>query len=538
MPASLLALGVATTILFAQDRTEPIDPETNARIRQEGMERSQILRTMHYLTDVYGPRLTGSPSHANAAKWAVGQMESWGLVNGRLEPFDFGRIGWMNERATGHILAPVNDNLVFEVLGWTPSTAGTVTGEAVHVVPPTGPPGPGEGGRGSAPLGPTEAEMDAFLQAIGPKVRNAIVLVGAHVNVPFREEPQAARRDEAELQRLYNPDPDAAGRGGRGGGRGGRGGRGDAPPEAPRRLSPLDVSRRVTDFLIASGVRLRLIDAGREHGLIQAFAVVSYDPGQTLPTAVLRNEDYGRIVRLLEHGETVTLEFAIQNRTFPEGRTSYNAIAEIPGTDKADEIVMLGGHLDSWHAGTGATDNAIGCAVMMEAVRILKAIGARPRRTIRVALWAGEEQGLLGSRAYVSQHFGSVENPEPDFARLSGYFNLDSGTGRIRGATIFGPPEAAGVLRQILAPFQDLGVVGVAATSSRRGGGTDSGAFSSAGLPGINFLQDPIEYESHTWHSNVDTLERVVEDDAKKAAIVVASAVYHVAMRDERLPRF
>jgi Zn-dependent M28 family amino/carboxypeptidase len=199
---------------------------------------------------------------------------------------------------------------------------------------------------------------------------------------------------------------------------------------------------------------------------------------------------------------------------------------------------MLGGHLDSWHAATGATDNAIGVSVMMEAGRIIKALGLKPRRTIRVALWSGEEQGLLGSKAYVAQHFGTAEAPKPEFDTFGGYLNVDSGTGRIRGATVFGPPEAARILREILAPFEDLGVAGASATKSRRTGGTDSTSFNAAGLPGIGLLQDPIEYQSYTWHTNLDTYERIVEADVKKSAAAIASAVYHLAMRDGLLPRF
>jgi Zn-dependent M28 family amino/carboxypeptidase len=257
-----------------------------------------------------------------------------------------------------------------------------------------------------------------------------------------------------------------------------------------------------------------------------------------VPTTVLRNEDYGRISRTLADGTPVTLEFTIQNEWYPAGKTSYNAVAEIPGTDKANEVVMLGGHLDSWHSATGATDNAIGCAVMMEAARILKAIGVQPRRTIRVALWGGEEQGLLGSQAYVAEHFGTAEAPKPEFATFNGYFNVDSGTGRIRGGSVFGPPEAAAIVRQYLAQFEDLGIYGATATTSRNRGGTDSTSFNAAGLPGIGLQQDPIEYQSHTWHTNLDTWERIVEEDVKKSAVAIASAVYHVAMRDEMLPRF
>ena len=199
---------------------------------------------------------------------------------------------------------------------------------------------------------------------------------------------------------------------------------------------------------------------------------------------------------------------------------------------------MLGGHLDSCHAATGATDNAICCAVRMEAARILKAIGVQPRRTIRVALWSGEEQGILGSQAYVKEHFGSFENPKPEFAKLSAYLNIDSGTGRARGAGVFGPAAAAAVLRDILKPFEDLGVFGASAGRSRNVSGTDSTAFNNAGLPGIGFGQDPIEYNSHTHHTNIDNYERIIEQDVKDSAIVIASTLYHLAMRDELVPRF
>jgi carboxypeptidase Q len=216
----------------------------------------------------------------------------------------------------------------------------------------------------------------------------------------------------------------------------------------------------------------------------------------------------------------------------------WNTIAEIPGTDKKDEVVMLGGHLDSWQSATGATDNAIGCAVMMEAARILKAIGVQPRRTVRVALWSGEEQGILGSQAYVKEHFGSFESPKPEFAKLDAYLNIDSGTGRARGAGVFGPAAAATLLRQTLAPFQDLGVVGASATRSRTVTGTDSTAFNNAGLPGVGFGQDPIEYNSHTHHTNLDNYERIVESDVRSSAIVIAATLYQLAMRDEMVPRF
>jgi Zn-dependent M28 family amino/carboxypeptidase len=279
-------------------------------------------------------------------------------------------------------------------------------------------------------------------------------------------------------------------------------------------------------------------DAGRDHRQIRAFNNRTFDVAKAVPTVVMSNEDYGRITRILADGTDVTMEFNIVNRVYPEGKTSYNAIAEIRGTDKADEVIMLGGHLDSWHAATGATDNAIGCAVMMEAARILKSLGVRPRRTIRVALWSGEEQGLLGSLAYVKEHFGSFEDPKPGYEKFGGYFNIDSGTGRVRGASVFGPPEAAAIMREILGPFKEDGVVGATPSRSRNTGGSDHTSFNQAGLPGIGMGQDPIEYNSHTWHTNLDTYERIWEDDVKKNAIVVAWAIYQLATRDELLPRF
>ena len=516
-----LAIAAAVAVPAAQQQ-ERIDADINAKIRKEGMDNSQILRTMHHLTDVYGPRLTGSPNHKAAAEWAVKEMTRWGFTNGHLEPFDFGRAGWLNEKAAGHIVSPVKDNLVFEVLAWTPSTNGTVRGKAVHLV---------------TPAQATQAELTKYFDSIKAQVKGGIVLVGPHVNVPFQENPPAKRRtDDSVLVGIARSNLPPAPRGG-GPGRGGRQGGPQQAQPRPDALPNAQVAEQINTFLMTNGALVRINDAGREHGQIRAFAYNAYDTTKTVPTVVLRNEDYGRITRLLADGP-VELEFTITNRDYPEGRTSYNAIAEIPGTDKADEVVMLGGHLDSWHSATGATDNAIGCAVMMEAARILKAIGVQPRRTIRVALWGGEEQGLIGSQAYVAQHYGTFEDPKPEFSKFNGYFNVDSGTGRIRVASIFGPSDAAWVIASAFKPFEDLGIMGATATNSRGRGGTDSTSFNAAGLPGIGLSQDPIEYGSHTWHTNLDTYERIVEEDVKRSAVAIAAAVYHVAMRDEMLPRF
>jgi hypothetical protein len=528
MKNTLIAVLAGLAVAAAPVATsEKIDPEVNAKIRAEAEKNSQIMRTMHFLTDVYGPRLTASPNFTNAAEWAVKQMTEWGFTNGRLEPFDFvnadgtTRPGWLNERFSGHILTPVKDSLVGEVLAWTPSTEGTVVADGVHILPPTR---------------PTQAELDEWIKEVTPRIQGKIVLVGPHTRVEFREEMPPLRRNDDDLRRQLDPNapPSERGRGGRGGR--GAGGRGGEPPD-PSRLTAQAVNAAVTELMLSAGVAVRINDAGRDHGQIRAFQNNTYDIAKAPPTVVLRNEDYGRISRILADGTPVRLEFTIVNQLWPAAK-AYNAVAEIPGTDKADEVVMLGGHLDSWHAATGATDNAIGCAVMMEAARILKAIGVKPRRTIRVALWGGEEQGLLGSKAYVKEHFGTAEDPKPEFFKFNGYFNVDSGTGRIRSASVFGPPEAATVLREIFKPFEDLGMMGAAATTSRRSGGTDSTSFNEAGLPGIGLGQDPIQYQTYTWHTNLDTYERIVEADVKKSAASIASAVYHLVMRDEMLPRF
>ncbi len=486
--------------------------DVNAQIRREGMENSKIMRTMHYLSDVYGPRLTGSPNHKAAAEWAAKEMTSWGFANAALEPWDFGSPGWVSDRASGFITSPVRDSLVFEVLAWTPSTDRAVTAEAFQII---------------LPERPTLAELTSYFNSIREQVKGRMVLVGNPALVPVNFSHPLMRIDpNPSPSPSPTPTPTLAST------------PLPAPPAKQGALSNGEIATQLGAFLATSGALIRINDAGREHGQIRAFGNRNADPKATLPTVILRNEDFGRIARLLKAGTPVTLEFDIRNRFFPEGVTSYNVVAEIPGTDKKDEVVMLGGHLDSWHAATGATDNAIGCAVMMEAARILKAVGVNPRRTIRVALWSGEEQGLLGSQAYVKKHFGSAEAPTADFGKFAGYFNIDMGTGQARRFSVFGPQGAADILKGIGEPFADIGFFGATATRSRGLGGSDHTSFNNAGLPGISVNQDPIEYFTHTWHTNLDTYERIIEDDVKRSAIIVAAAVYQLAMRDEMLPRF
>jgi len=510
--ALILVLYLLALPAFAQNG----EGDLLGRIRKEAIDRSQIMKTMHMLTDVYGPRLTGSPNHKAAAEWAIKQMTSWGLQNAHLEPWDFGHPGWLNERLTAHIISPVKDPLVCEVLAWTPSTKGTVQAKALQIV---------------LPERPSQEQLNSFFAAQKSRVKGRIVLVGKHTIVPVNLSPPPKRSTDEQVERRYGPNaqpfafpqpsptptPD---------------------PNAPKPLTNAQIAEQLDAFLKDNGAVVRVNDAGREFRQIRAFNNRTFDVNKAVPTVVMSNEDYGRITRILADGTDVLLEFNIVNKVYPEGRTSYNTIAEIPGSDKADEVIMLGGHLDSWHAATGATDNAIGCAIMMEAARILKSLGVKPRRTIRVALWSGEEEGLLGSIAYVKEHFGSAENPKPGYEKFGGYFNIDSGTGRVRGAGVFGPSAAANILREILEPFKADGVVGAVASRSRALGGSDNTSFSQAGLPGIGMGQDPIEYNSNTWHTNLDTYERILEDDVKKDAMVVAWSVYNLAMRDDLLPRF
>jgi hypothetical protein len=521
--ALLLFCFVFQSIPFAQ--AQQADATINDRIRKEAMDNSQIMRTLHFFSDVYGPRLTGSPNHRAAAEWAVKQMKDWGFDNAQLEPWDFGHPGWLNDRAAGFVTAPVRDSLTFEVLAWTPSTKGVVVGQAFQMNIPTRttPENP------NAVIPPTQEELTAYFNSIRNDIKGKIVLMGKPAVIPVNFSPSPKRISDEDIKRRFDPNAAAAPPQ-------------FTPPQAPTprpgQLTGAQIGEQINKFLLESGVLVRINDAGREHGQIRAFNNNTFDVSKVVPTVVMRNEDYGRISRLLAGGNPVSLEFDIRNRSFPEGTTSYNTIGEITGTDKRDEVIMLGGHLDSWHAATGATDNAIGCAIMMEAARIIKTMGVKPRRTIRVALWSGEEQGLLGSQAYVKKHFGSFESPVAGFEKFNGYFNIDSGTGKARGLSVFGPPEAATILREAVAPFADFGVVGALNSRSRGLGGSDNTSFNQAGLPGIGVQQDPIEYGSHTWHTNLDTYERIVEDDVKKSAAVIAAAVYALAMRDEMLPRY
>jgi carboxypeptidase Q len=527
-----------------------------AQIRAVETGNSKIMWIIHQVADVHGPRVTGTPNLKAADDWAVTTMASWGVANAHLEPWTFQPPsadapvpGWENMELSADAVAPFHGQLIVEPLAWTPSTKGVVTAKVVMIDPPgmTLPVGGGFNFPGGAepppepkwaapPIPavakpeeaehPTQEELDRYLNSVKDRVRGAIVFVGKNVKVPEDMHPAAMRRTEEEWKTRYdpkNPHPFRF-------------------PETPKlpegQLTRAEVSRQVDQFLVDYGALVRVNDAGRTHGVIVAQQNGTYDWKRALPTLVMRNEDYGRISRIMEDRTEVTLRINIQNKEYPEGTTVYNAIGEIAGADKADEVVMLGGHYDSWHDATGATDNGIGASMMLEAMRILAVLHVKPRRTIRVALWSGEEEGLLGSLAYVREHFGSFENRKPEYAKLDAYFNIDSGTGKPRGAGVFGPAEAAEMVDGAMKPFAEWGYMGALASDSRRTGGTDSTSFNNAGLPGIGLAQDPFDYGSYTHHTNLDTYERIYEEDVREGAVEIASAVYALAMADQMVPRF
>lgn len=476
---------------FAQSGESNRDVETRralAEIRKEGFEHSQVMEIVHYLTDQFGPRLTGSPSLEKAGEWALNYLTKVGLENARIEGWNWGHSGWGNKHLDLHMISPVQEPLVGEVLAWTPGTNGTIRGDVIRIIPPGN---------------PTMRQLEDYLNGVRKHVTGRIVFVG-------------------EGGPDVKPDDYSVAIQGSGSGV----------------LTPREIDQYVADFLLENDALVRVNPSGMPDGLIRAFGNRTFDTALAIPTVILRTEDYGRISRLIDHAVPVRLEIYIENEEFPEGVTAYNYLAEILGRESPDEVVMLGGHLDSWHAATGATDNAAGSAVMIEAVRILKSLNLTPRKTIRIALWSGEEQGVLGSQEYVARHFGTHENPRDQYWKFGGYVNVDTGTGRLRGATVFGPEEAARVLTAMFEPLHDLGMEKAEATDSRIIGGSDHTSFNHAGLPGISMTQDPVRYRTHTWHTNLDTYEQLLPEDLKQAAVVVASTIYQMAMAREQLPRF
>lgn len=526
----------------AKDPNDPIE-----RIKDEGMNRSQVMQTLSYLSDVIGPRLTASPGMKRSNEWTRDQLTKWGLQNSHLEPWGpFGR-GWTLKRFSAQVTDPLTIPLIAYPKAWSPGTGGPITAPVVYV----------------------DAKDDADLQRFKGKLKGAIVLTGRMREVKAHFEAPGTRRNEKDLLELADaPEPSL--------------GATRRSRNAEFRAAAQFACRKL-QFFSGEGPVV-LIDTSRagDGGTIfvqsasvpqpvcrDSFApnaprqIQSYDKTapKITPQLVLAVEHYNRIARMIEAGEKVNMTVDLAVEWQDADPMGYNTIAELPGSDLKDEIVMLGGHMDSWHAGTGATDNAAGVAVAMEAMRILQTLNLKPRRTIRIALWTGEEQGLLGSKAYVAEHFGKLETPaaaapsaaghtataspapspppgvlvtKPDYEKFSSYFNLDNGTGKIRGVYLQGNESVRGLFRQWLMPFREMGA---ATLSIANTSGTDHLSFDAIGLPGFQFIQDEIEYDTRSHHSNQDVFDRIQADDMKQAATIMAAFVYNAAMRDEKLPR-
>lgn len=506
----LLLVLAAAFNLYSQDAP---NPTINTAIRKHGLEKSKVMDIASWVCDVYGPRLTGSPMLDKATDWAQKSLKEWGMSNVHLEAWGpFGR-GWEFNHFAMHATAPNYFPIIGYPKAWSPSTKGVVSGEVIYL----------------------KADDEEDLKAFKGKLKGKFVFLDTIRTVKEPFEAPAARLNAQELLDMANsPAP------------------GRRPDRDFNRLGGLTFNQKLFKF-IADEEPLAVIDRGFKGDLGTVFVTgaravegrVQDAAAKVIPQATISVEHYNRIFRLMQKGIPVTLSLDLKaNYTNPDGM-EHNIIAEIPGTDLKDEIVMLGAHFDSWHAGTGATDNGAGSSVMMEAVRILletiKETGIKPRRTIRLALWTGEEQGLLGSRGYVKDHFanagpdGTIQSiKEGEQSKISGYFNLDNGTGKVRGVFLQGNAAVSPIFRAWLDPFKDLGA---ATLTLQNTGGTDHLAFDAAGIPGFQFIQEPIAYSTRTHHSNMDNIDHLVEDDLKQAATVIASFVMHTAMRDEKLPR-
>ena len=484
---------------------------------------SQVMNLMYNLTDRYGPRLTNSPQFRAAGAWAEGQLKEWGLSNVHLEkwatPADNKIPSWQITSYSGAMVEPTYMPIVGVPVAWTAGTAGAVAGEAMLA------------------LIQNQADMDKFHGKLkGKIVLNSVNAAGTlgPLELPFPTTPLARRYTDSELTDLV-PElfPGAGGRGGRGGARGGRAG-------ANANLTPEELQAlqaKLRSFMKDEGVLLTLqANARGESGTLFGGGAQNRMDTTNLPQVSITAEHYNRIARLLEHSVPVKLQFDIRTQFDTENTDSFNVIAEIPGSTKPNELVMVGGHFDSWHYGTGATDNAAGSAIAMEVMRILKSLNLNMDRTVRMGLWGGEEQGLLGSRAYVKEHFAdpTVMKPTTEHDNFSSYFNIDNGTGRIRGIYLQGNEMARPVFESWFAALKDLtpGVITI-----RNTGGTDHQSYDGVGLPGFQFIQDPMDYDTRTHHSNMDVYDRIQQPDMEQMAIIEAVFVYNAATRPEKLPR-
>ena len=525
------------------------------KIRDEGMNHSQVMQTLSYLTDVIGGRLTNSPNMKRANEWTRDTMTKWGMQNAKLERWGpFGR-GWSLKNFSAQVIEPTAFPVIAYPKAWSPSTKGAVTSEVVYL----------------------EVKSDEDFAKYKGQLRGKIVLISRPREIKADFTGMGTRLTDGELTKLAEaPDPNAA--------RpatpasGGPAGQPQMTPQQQERFQRFVMQAKAANFLLEEGAAVIVDNSGNGSGgtlFVQSASVAQEVPAtpqqmfggrnrlqpynkdseaKMLPQMTMASEDYNRVIRMLQAGAKPKMTVDIQTQYHDEDLMGYNTVAEIPGTDPTlkEELVMLGGHLDSWHSGTGATDNAAGCAVAMEAARILIASGLKPRRTIRVALWSGEEQGLNGSRNYVTQQFGEMKGggnqfgppdpnaPKPElvktanYDKLSAYYNLDNGTGKIRGVYMQGNAAVRPYFEAWLAPFADMGARTLTMSNT---GGTDHLSFDRIGLPGFQFIQDEIEYDTRTHHSNQDNFDRIQADDMKQAATIMAAFVYQTAMMDEKMPR-
>ncbi|CAN5426462.1 hypothetical protein BH10ACI4_BH10ACI4_22020 [soil metagenome] len=508
----------AALVQAQQSSPEHVDLAVLHAIKTEAFQHSQVMDHLFYLSEVYGPRVTDSANYRAAGEWAVKRLESYGLKNVHLEKWGPFGDGWQIKRFSAHLVEPAYAPLIGFPLAWSPSTPGPVTGEAI--------------------LAPIHSEAD-FAKYKG-KLKGKIVLIADPKVVLMHTEVEAKRlTDEEILARTKVPDPSRLG------GFGPPARPGAPAPVAPDREAALRLKNATNKFLHDEGALVVLnYGTNGDGGTVFATFGGSQDPKDPVPPpmAAITPEHYNRICRLLAKGITPKLEFDIKTEYYKDNQYSFNVVGEIPGTTKADEVVMLGGHFDSWQGGTGATDNGTGSSVAMEAVRILTSLHKPMARTVRIALWGGEEEGLLGSKYYVQEHFAPRDTMKQtaEYSKLDAYFNDDSGSGRFRGISAGGNDETKAIFEAWIAPIKDLEittVMGGTAAPTLQPGGTDSTSFSWIGLPGFGFMQDPLEYGSRTHHSNMDLYDRVQVGDVMQGSAVEAWFVYNAATRPEMLPR-
>jgi carboxypeptidase Q len=500
MKALIVTLVLHFCLFSSLSAQEKVNIQMIQKIIDEESQHSQIEMLSYYLTDVCGPRLTNSPGYRRAVIWAVQTLKLWGMQNAAPEPWgEFGR-GWSNEKSYLAMKTPYYQPVIAYPFAWSKSTPGLITAKVTLL-----------------------DKLDSVsIERSGAELKDCIVMAGSSDTVflnPFKAD--AYRFADSDLNK--RPDDFMM----------------SQQEFIDYRKSVNDMSN-ANRYLQSKGALALLTLSGGGNGTVQITSSISYanfrEP--TIPQMAISKEDFFHIQRLLTHGENVILEMNVQNRSLTDDLTGYNVIAEIPGTDPLlkDQVIMLGGHLDSWHISTGATDDAAGCVVMMEAVRVLQTLGIKPRRTIRIALWGAEEQGLLGSYGYVKNHFGNSldMNLKPEQEKVTAYFNLDYGTGKIRGIYLQNNEKVRDIFNAWLLPFNSIGVTGITISNS---GSTDHMSFDAVGIPAFQFIQDPLDYDNRTLHTNMDEYDHMFMEDLKQSAAVVAAFVYNASMRDEMLPR-